>query len=278
MTDENPNPTNTKTAPRRRPGPLFWVGTTLWVVCLILLCIGWSEWRVKSIAESARLQTTETAANDSSGSATKQIKLIPQKDGSFVAKEVTGNADEDSPWEKEGIEDFQFTDTDNRSISKKDLVGKPFIISFIFTHCRGPCPNVTLEMKELQNRLKDYDFNLVTLTVDPERDTLDILKDYGKSNGADFNRWKFLSGNQSDIYGLIQRSFKMPVEETIGEDRKPGFEIIHSTNIMLVDATGRVTGKYNALKEEDKARLRRDIKAMAKRKTNDDPAKKDGDQ
>lgn len=278
MTDEHQNlPNSESDFKSRRPGPFFWVGTVLWIVCLIMLCFVWSEWRVKSMAERARSKSSEITPEESASSPTKQITLVPQKDGSFVAKEVTGDAKEDSPWEAEGIEDFQFTDTDNEAISKKDLLGKPFIISFIFTHCRGPCPNVTLAMKELQNRLKDYDFNLVSLTVDPERDTLNILKDYGKTNGADFKRWKFLSGNQSEIYGLIQRSFKMPVEETVGENRKPGFEIIHSTNIMLVDPTGRVTGKYNAMKDEDKARLVRDLKAMAKLKTNDASAKKEGE-
>lgn len=277
MTDDTQNTTNATPAPRRRkPGLFFWIGNAMWLVCLVMLCMIWTEWRAKSLVDSAQSKAKQ-AASDESGEV-KTITLVPQKDGSFVAKGVTGDGKDDSPWEADGIEDFEFKDTDGHSISKKDLLGKPFIISFIFTHCRGPCPNVTLAMKELQNQLKDYDFNLVSLTVDPERDTLDILKDYGNANGADFNKWKFLSGNQSDIYGLIQRSFKMPVEETTGEDRKPGFEIIHSTNIMLVDPTGRVTGKYNAMNDEDKVRLRRDLKAMAKPKTESAPQTKEGDQ
>jgi cytochrome oxidase Cu insertion factor (SCO1/SenC/PrrC family) len=121
-------------------------------------------------------------------------------------------------------------------------------------------------MRELQDRLQDYDFNLVTLTVDPERDSIETLKQYGTNQGANFDHWKFLTGNQADIYGLIQRSFKMPVQETTGDDRKPGFEIIHSTNIMLVNSEGRVVGKFNAMKPEDMAKLRKEIKELAKLK------------
>jgi cytochrome oxidase Cu insertion factor (SCO1/SenC/PrrC family) len=90
------------------------------------------------------------------------------------------------------------------------------------------------------------------------------LLQYGKDHGANFDRWKFLTGDQTEIYRLIQQSFKMPVEETKGPDRTPGFEIIHSRNIMLVDQTGRVIGKFDALKDEDMARLRRELKRISK--------------
>jgi cytochrome oxidase Cu insertion factor (SCO1/SenC/PrrC family) len=154
-------------------------------------------------------------------------------------------------------------------VTKKDLIGKPFVIAFVFTNCLGPCPTVTRQMRELQDRLKALDFNLVTLTVDPARDSVDTLQKYGTANGANFDRWRFLTGDQAEIYGLIQRSFKMPVEEVKGEKRQTGFEIIHSTNIMLVNAEGRVIGKYNAPKDDEMAKLRRDLKKIAKSRSHE---------
>ena len=68
----------------------------------------------------------------------------------------------------------------------------------------------------------------------------------------------------------------MPVEEAKGESRKPGFEIIHSTNIMLVNAEGRVVGKYNALKIEDMSKLRKDLKGLAKKKAGGDASAEEG--
>ncbi|WP_010588304.1 DUF420 domain-containing protein [Schlesneria paludicola] len=236
-------------------------GGLLWVLCFAGLFWLWVQQRQK--ASQAQSEPNSITLETQDGRATKQIKLVPQKDGSFAAHEVAEGKD-DSPWDAEGIEDFSFTDTDGKTVTKQDLLGKPFLIAFVFTHCLGPCPNVTRQMREIQDRLKEFDFNLVTLTVDPERDTTDVLKQYGSDQGANFERWKFLTGNQTDIYGLIQRSFKMPVEEAKGDARIPGFEIIHSTNIMLVNAAGKIVGKYNAQKDDEMAKLRKDLKRLIK--------------
>jgi protein SCO1/2 len=245
--------------------PILIIGFLLWGLCLVALMFGWYQWRLSYLARQlAESQASATDEEQDDGRQGKTIKLVPQKDGTFVAQEVTG-ADE-NPWDPNGIEDFSFTDIDGKTVTRQDLLGKPFIISFIFTLCRGPCPNVTQQMREIQDRLKDYDFNLVSLTVDPVRDTVDVLKSYASAQGADLSRWKFLTGNQAEIYGLIHRSFLMPVEEEKDRDRKPGFEIIHSTNIMLVDANGRVIGKFNAQKIEETAKLRKELKQIAPHK------------
>jgi protein SCO1 len=249
---------------RRRPRPLLLTGSILWACCLVAIIFGWYEWRQKHLAALAELKSG-MATSDDEPQKSKEIKLIPRRDGSFVAKEVTPD-DKEGPWDVEGIEDFSFTDCNGQTVSKQDLLGKPFVIAFVFTLCRGPCPNVTAQMREIQDRLKDYDFNLVTLTVDPARDTAETLRQYGKDQGANFDRWKFLTGDQTEIYGSIQNSFKMPVQELTGAERQPGFEILHSTNIMLVDATGRVVGKYNAQKDEEMAKLRREIRRIANNK------------
>lgn len=278
MTDDDMN-TEASLAPRPLlRSKVFLFGLVLWGLCLVALAGLWFQWKAYQAArqnerQQAEAEASAVAENDD-GRQLKTIKLVPQKDGSLVAQEVT-KEQEENPWDPNGIEDFSFTDTDGQTVTKQDLVGKPFIISFIFTLCRGPCPNVTREMKEIQDRLKDYDFNLISLTVDPERDTLDILKQYAKATGANPDRWKFLTGKQADIYGLIHRSFLMPVEEEPDRDRKPGFEIIHSTNIMLVDATGRVIGKFNAQKAEEMAKLRKEIKKIAAQKPGTNP--KDAD-
>ena len=268
MTNTNINTANSEnqTANSKSSNSILWIGSIVWVLCLAGIIFGWYQWRLNYLARSESRDSntaTENQTQDNDGRSVKTIKLVPQKDGSFLPVEVTKDQDE-NPRDPAGIEDFSFTDTEGQTVTKADLLGKPFIISFIFTFCRGPCPKVSMEMRELQDRLKDYDFNLVSLTVDPERDTADVLKTYGKELKADFSRWKFLTGKQSEIYGLIHRSFAMPVQEEVDRDRKPGFEIIHSTNIMLVDKTGRVIGKFDAQKgEEVMAKLRKQIKQVA---------------
>jgi cytochrome oxidase Cu insertion factor (SCO1/SenC/PrrC family) len=271
MTETNNNPVigKNESAVPERTNSILWIGSIVWVLCLAGIIFGWYQWRLNYLARSeTRVSNpaTENQAEVDGGRSGKTIKLVPQKDGTFLPREVTKEQDE-NPWDPAGIEDFSFIDTDGQTVTKADLIGKPFVISFIFTLCRGPCPNVSREMREIQDRLKDYDLNLVSLTVDPQRDTADVLKTYGRELGADFSRWKFLTGPQSEIYGLIHRSFLMPVQEEEDRDRKPGFEIIHSTNIMLVDKTGRVIGKFNAQKGEEMARLRKEIKQVATLRT-----------
>ncbi len=268
MNDSNQNRPDQSTVSGRRTRPMLRAGAVLWILCLIGIGFSWYQWRNRLPNQTAARTGAEAGPNGDTddGRQGKSIKLELQADGTFAAREVTAEEDE-NPWSPAGIEDFSFTDTDGQTMTRKDLLGKPFVIAFIFTFCRGPCPNVTKEMRELQDRLKDYDFNLVSLTVDPERDTADVLKTYGKTNGADPGRWKFLTGNQAEIYGLIHRSFAMPVQEEEDRDRKPGFEIIHSTNIMLVDKSGRVIGKFNAQKGDEMAKLRKELKRIAPIKT-----------
>ena len=78
------------------------------------------------------------------------------------------------------------------------------------------------------------------------------------------SKWMFLGGDKIATYKLIHGSFKMPVQETIGKDRQPGYEFIHSNNIMLVDAAGVVRGKFDATKGEAMSALRREIQKLAK--------------
>lgn len=166
-------------------------------------------------------------------------------------------------WDPKGLPDFAFTERDGRTVSKRDLLGKPWIAGFIFTRCAGPCPLVTGAMKQIEKDCKEADFRLVTFTVDPARDTLDVLNQYADGYDAPKERWLFLTGEQRPIYELIRDGFKLPVEETTGPDRKPGFEIIHSTAVVLVNAEGVCVAKFNATKDDEVVRLRRIIQGKA---------------
>lgn len=163
-------------------------------------------------------------------------------------------------WPEEGIEDFSLTERSGRKVTKKDLLGKPWVACFVFTRCAGPCPRVSGQFYQLQKDLKDTDFKLVTITVDPKNDTPEVLSRYAESVGADPEKWLFLTGDQKDIFHLIEKSFLMPVQENTGPARKPGFEVIHTTNVMLVDKDGRVLGKYNAVNDAEMAALRKAVR------------------
>jgi protein SCO1 len=166
------------------------------------------------------------------------------------------SADPEQPlWPVEGIEDFSLTECHGQTVTRADLLGKPWLACFIFTHCLGPCPVVSEQMEILQDRLKRLDVRLVSITVDPDRDTPEVLRAYAERHHADPERWWFLTGDKDVINRLIRRSFKQLVEKETNP--RPGFEIMHSITIMHVNAEGRVVGQYNARNDVHMARLRR---------------------
>lgn len=156
--------------------------------------------------------------------------------------------------------DFQLTERSGRTVSRDDLKGKVWIASFVFTRCAGPCPLISGNMARLQNDLADLsDVRLVTFSVDPERDTPDVLKEYAARFSADPERWLFLSGDKATVHTLVEKGFRLGVSEAKGTARTPGNEFDHSTKLVLVDRQGRVRGypdgKFAAPTKGDEARL-----------------------
>ena len=158
------------------------------------------------------------------------------------------------------MDDFTFTDQTGQQVTRDDLLGKPWIASFIFTKCAGPCPKVTASMQSLFKKYVDQGVKFVSFTVDPARDTPEVFAQYATHYEADPESWFFLTGDRDKIYSIIHGSFLMPAMED--PDPKPGYEIIHTTNVCLVDPTGRVVGKYNSTDGVEMVKLRRELKKM----------------
>jgi cytochrome oxidase Cu insertion factor (SCO1/SenC/PrrC family) len=222
------------------------LGAFLWTSALVM---GYFVWQA-----SRQLRETMNARAQAPAS------QIPA-DGT-AAPTATGaskNPPTTSLWDQSGIQDFTFTERSGRKVTKADLLGHPWLISFIFTRCAGPCPRVSGRMSDLQRLLAGTDVRLVTLTVDPDFDKPDVLNRYAQSFGADSNRWLYLTGDKEKTYRLINESFKMPVKEMTGPDREPGYEVLHSVNILRVNEKGVVVAKYNALDDVDIVRLEHDL-------------------
>ena len=177
-------------------------------------------------------------------------------------------------WSDEGIRDFELTERSGRVIHKADLIGHPWVVSFIFTNCAGPCARVSAAMQRLQDEFfQDTDLRLVTITVDPERDQPEELTKYAAGYEADSERWYFLTDptkSKDKIYPLINGSFLMLVQEAEGEMRIPGHEFIHTNNVLLVDERGVVQGKWNSVDAAEFSQLRRVLKKRFKPTTNDE--------
>jgi cytochrome oxidase Cu insertion factor (SCO1/SenC/PrrC family) len=108
------------------------------------------------------------------------------------------------------VPDFALTDQKGRPVRKVDFEGKIWIASFIFTTCPDECPLMTAEMARLQSDLAEVpELRLVSITVDPGRDTPAVLSEYAERFHANPERWLFLTGDKAAIYRLAREGFRL---------------------------------------------------------------------
>jgi|CXWL01.1.fsa_nt_gi cytochrome oxidase Cu insertion factor (SCO1/SenC/PrrC family) len=143
--------------------------------------------------------------------------------------------------------------------ARKDLLGKVWVVDFIFTHCAGPCPLLSERLSDLGKRLP-ASVGLLSVGVDSEGDTPERLRSYAKRYGAQFERWVFLRGTPAQTYHLLYAGFRLPL--SIDPSAPPGQRAEHSTRFVLVDKNGAICGYYDGLSDLDNAALARDARRL----------------
>jgi protein SCO1/2 len=146
---------------------------------------------------------------------------------------------------------FVLTNQDGQPFGSTQLLGKIWIADFIYTTCPGPCPMISSRMSELQKPLEKTDVHLVSFTVDPARDTPQVLRGYADKLQAEPGRWDFLTGPQSTIYDLSRNGFKVAISDGSEEKGLP----VHSTRLILVDRHGEIRGYYDAAEADGMTKL-----------------------
>jgi protein SCO1 len=142
---------------------------------------------------------------------------------------------------------FRLTERSGRTITDADLADRVWIASFIFTHCPLSCPRITSVMKGLQGRLAETPVQLVSITVDPDRDTPQALADYARKFDADPDRWWFLTGPKSEIERLSIDRFKLGLATATSADVQAGAEAFtHSDRLALVARGNQVVGYFDS--------------------------------
>ena len=156
------------------------------------------------------------------------------------------------------VPDFSLTNQKGESLGLADMVGKIWIADFIFTNCPTICPAMTQEMARLQSEFVADPVYFVSFSVDPERDTTEVLTRYAKAYGADDRRWHFLTGNKTHIYQLAEQGFSLAAGHN-------GSEILHSPRFVLVKADGNIHDYYDSRSPPAMLRLRRDVKTLLRK-------------
>jgi len=169
---------------------------------------------------------------------------------------------------------FALTDHRGRAFARDDLRGKVWVADFVFTSCSDACPRLTQRMRSLQDRLDPHGgVRLLSITVDPERDTPEKLREYARTYGARDDQWLFLTGPLTEVERTVVKGFKIAMakvppardaQQSEDELRAEAIDILHGDRLVLVDARARLRGYYVA-DDAGLATLLRDARALSAR-------------
>jgi protein SCO1/2 len=136
---------------------------------------------------------------------------------------------------------FNFVERSGVSFGDENMKGKINIVNFFFTTCKGPCPIMNARVAELYKKYSTTDnVRFVSISVDPKRDSLAVLRQYADEFGVTDDRWLFLRGDLDEVHRVSEKGFMLAGD----------LPTIHSTKLILVDENRKIRGYYDSFDEE----------------------------
>jgi protein SCO1/2 len=132
------------------------------------------------------------------------------------------------------------------------LAGKIMVVDFFFVSCTSSCPKLTGNMSLLQKAFRfnpkmenglDNSVQFVSVTVNPERDSFQVLRKYADSYGANHDHWWFLTGDKKDNYNYARNELKL----LVGPGDGGAEDFIHTEKMVLIDANRNIRGYYDGM-------------------------------
>ena len=162
------------------------------------------------------------------------------------------------------IGDFDLIDQWGNKADSSLLQGKIYVADFFFTTCPTICIDMGANFQRIQETYKDEDrFHLVSHTVMPEIDTVEVMHAYGERMGAIKGKWHLLTGEKRELYRMARREYFAVMEQGTSFDEH---DLIHTENVILVDEKKRIRGFYDGTSDLDIDRLIGDIQILLDRK------------
>ncbi|WP_396212099.1 SCO family protein [Flavobacterium sp.] len=138
---------------------------------------------------------------------------------------------------------FELTNQDNKKISNKEYLGKVYVLEFFFSTCPTICPKMNKSMMEIQNKFfGNPNFGIVSITINPETDTAEVLKKHAQDLGVKSSNWHFLTGDKTYIFELANKGFNLYA----GENNKVSGGFEHSGLFALIDKKGNIRCRNDA--------------------------------
>ena len=149
------------------------------------------------------------------------------------------------------------------SVGLDDVAGKILVVDFFFTRCPTICPIMTENLTEVQKAISDRsDVMILSHSVTPAADSVPVLARYAERYGVDARRWWLLTGDKKEVYRLARRSYFTCLEEGDGGLQ----DFVHTENIALVDAQGRLRGMYDGTSKDAMDQLIEDLAILKEKK------------
>jgi len=157
------------------------------------------------------------------------------------------------------VKDFNLINQNGNVITSKDYENKIYVVDFFFTRCPSICPIMTDNMKLVQDEyIDDNNIMLLSLSVTPDIDNIEVLKNYATEKGVNDLKWNITTGSKKHIYELARKSYFAVVDQGDGGLQ----DFIHTPNFVLVDTKKQIRGIYDGTEDKEISRLIKDINIL----------------
>ena len=164
---------------------------------------------------------------------------------------------------------FELTDQNNKKITNDSYKGKVYALEFFFSTCPSICPIMNKNMVSIQNEFfGNPNFGIASITINPEYDTVGVLKEHADLIGVKSSNWHMLTGDKDYIFNLANKGFNLYT----GENKKASGGFEHSGLFALIDKDGNIRCRndkfgnpilyYDGLEKEGVKAITEDIKKL----------------
>jgi protein SCO1/2 len=176
---------------------------------------------------------------------------------SVAVKENNGKQNTDTIWHQ--VKSIPFVNQLGKEVSFNDAHGKILVVNFFFTRCPVVCPGLTRNMKRLQNSfVKNAEIvQFVSISIDPEHDSVPLLRKYADKYNVNHDSWWLVSGNKEQVYEFAIKEMKANIA-----DPKVDTAFIHTEDFFLLDSNRVIRGWYNGFDTTELSQLARDIPTL----------------
>lgn len=156
------------------------------------------------------------------------------------------------------VSDTPFVDQRGHAFTPASMRGRIHVVSFMFTQCGAVCPQLLSSLKKVQAGSR---VALVSYSVDPGRDSVDVLRAFGVSRGIDPDRWALLTGTVDGVY-RVARDLYFADDDGMRKSLADPETFLHTEKLLLVDRDGHLRGIYNGTQPFEIQKLLEDIRIL----------------